>query len=129
VVALAPEDRGGWEGEVPELLPEDRYEEWTVEHRERLAGLRAAALRRQGQWGELLRTDPPVPPAGFEPAISCVKARLAGQAKEWSKQELSSLGVAEVVTNYRPLPGRFGGIWAQLSPSVASGPATGHAPD
>jgi DNA-binding SARP family transcriptional activator len=69
VVALAPEDRvetdverleseGGWEGEVPELLPEDRYEEWTVEHRDRLAELRVAALRRQGRWVELLRADP-----------------------------------------------------------------------
>ena len=69
VVALAPEHRvetdverletdGGWEGQVPELLPEDRYEEWTVEHRERLAELRMAALRRQGRWAELLRADP-----------------------------------------------------------------------
>ena len=69
VVALAPEDRvetdverletdGGWDGEVPELLPEDRYEEWIVEHRDRLAELRIAALRRQGRWAELLRADP-----------------------------------------------------------------------
>ncbi|MGZ6575128.1 MAG: AfsR/SARP family transcriptional regulator [Solirubrobacteraceae bacterium] len=69
VVALAPEGRvqtdverlesqGGWDGEVAELLPEDRYEEWTVEHRDRIAGLRAAALRRQGRWDELLRIDP-----------------------------------------------------------------------
>ena len=69
VVALAPEHRvdtdverletdGGWDGEVAELLPEDRYEEWTVEHRERLAELRRAALRRQGRWAELLRADP-----------------------------------------------------------------------
>ncbi len=69
VVALAPEDRvetdvervqtgAGWEGEVPELLPDDRYAQWTVEHRDRLAGLRVAALRRQGRWAELLRIDP-----------------------------------------------------------------------
>ena len=69
VVALAPEERvetdverleteGGWDGEVSELLPEDRYEEWIVEHRERLAELRIAALRRQGRWAELLRADP-----------------------------------------------------------------------
>ena len=69
VVELAPEDRvetdverleteGGWDGEVAELLPEDRYEEWTVEHRERVAELRTAALRRQGRWPELLRGDP-----------------------------------------------------------------------
>ena len=69
VVALAPDDHvetdverlqtdGGWDGQVPELLPEDRYEEWTVEHRDRLAELRMAALRRQGRWAELLRIDP-----------------------------------------------------------------------
>src|SRR5512133_1045436 len=57
MVALAPEHcvdtdvehletDGAWDGEVLELLPEDRYEEWTVEHRERLAELRTAALRR-----------------------------------------------------------------------------------
>ena len=69
VVSLAPEahvetdveraeadDR--WEDDVPELLPGDRYEQWTLEHRERLAGLRVAALRRQGRWAELLRDDP-----------------------------------------------------------------------
>ena len=69
MVALAPEHRvdtdverleteDGWDGEVAELLPEDRYEEWTVEHRDRLAELRTAALRRQGRWAELLRIDP-----------------------------------------------------------------------
>jgi DNA-binding SARP family transcriptional activator/tetratricopeptide (TPR) repeat protein len=69
VVALAPDDRvetdveglgqdGGWDGEVPELLPEDRYEDWTFDHRERLAERRAAVLRRQGRWAELLRAEP-----------------------------------------------------------------------
>jgi DNA-binding SARP family transcriptional activator len=69
VVALAPdhfvetdvermEAGGGWDDEVPEMLPEDRYEDWTVEYRDRLTGLRAAALRRQGRWDELLRIDP-----------------------------------------------------------------------
>jgi DNA-binding SARP family transcriptional activator len=69
VVALAPEDRvetdverlatgGGWDDDVPELLPEDRYEEWTFPHRDRLAGMRTAALRRQGRWADLLRIDP-----------------------------------------------------------------------
>jgi DNA-binding SARP family transcriptional activator len=69
VVALAPEHRvetdverletdGGWDGEAAELLPEERYAEWTAEHRERLAELRTSALRRQGRWAELLRADP-----------------------------------------------------------------------
>ncbi|HET7380901.1 MAG TPA: AAA family ATPase, partial [Gaiellales bacterium] len=69
VVALAPDDRvetdvdrletdSGWDSQVPELLPDDRYEEWTVEHRDRLAGLRLTALRHAGRWAELLRVDP-----------------------------------------------------------------------
>jgi DNA-binding SARP family transcriptional activator len=69
VVALAPDHRvetdverleagGSWDGDLVELLPDDRYEQWTAEHRERLAGVRAAALRRQGRWEELLAIDP-----------------------------------------------------------------------
>ncbi len=69
VVELAPGHRvetdverleagGGRDGEVAELLPDDRYEEWTATYRDRLAELRAAALRRQGRWEELLRIDP-----------------------------------------------------------------------
>ena len=69
VVELAPGHRvetdverleagGGQDGDVAELLPGDRYEEWTATHRDRLAELRAAALRRQGRWEELLRIDP-----------------------------------------------------------------------
>src|SRR4051794_3324086 len=69
MVALAPDhpvetdvDRvvagDGWEGDVPELLPGDRYEEWTTDYRERFDGLRVAALRRQGRWSEVLRADP-----------------------------------------------------------------------
>ena len=68
VVALAPECEvetdverqigGGWRGDELELLPEDRFAEWTVGHRDRLAQDRVAALRRQGRWDELLRGDP-----------------------------------------------------------------------
>src|SRR5262245_27728917 len=69
VVELAPGHRvetdverleagGGRDGEVAELLPDDRYEEWTAAHRDRLAEFRTAALRRQGRWEDLLRIDP-----------------------------------------------------------------------
>src|SRR5262245_19296176 len=69
VVELAPGQRvetdverleaaGGQDGDVAELLPDDRYEDWTATYRDRLADLRAAALRRQGRWEELLRVDP-----------------------------------------------------------------------
>src|SRR5262245_36521374 len=49
---------GGPDGDVAELLPDDRYEDWTAAHRDRLAELRAAALRSQCRWEELLRIDP-----------------------------------------------------------------------
>lgn len=49
---LARDDAGG------ELLPEDRYEEWTAAAREELAARRAARLRATGRWEELLVADP-----------------------------------------------------------------------
>ena len=69
VVALAPGHRvqtdvellaegGGRDGDVAELLPDDRYEEWTAAHRDRLAEVRAEALRRQSRWEDLLRIEP-----------------------------------------------------------------------
>ncbi len=69
VVALAPGHRvqtdvellgegGGPDGDVADLLPEDRYEEWTAAHRDRLAEVRAEALRRQSRWEDLLRIEP-----------------------------------------------------------------------
>ena len=41
-----------------ELLPDDRYEEWTLGHRERIDGLHADALRRAARWEELIAADP-----------------------------------------------------------------------
>ncbi len=69
VVELAPGDRvetdverleagGGPRGDVAELLPDDRYEEWTAAHRDRLAEVWAESLRRRGRWEELLEIDP-----------------------------------------------------------------------
>ncbi|HEY6891217.1 MAG TPA: AAA family ATPase, partial [Solirubrobacter sp.] len=68
VVELAPGCRvdtdvqreidAGWPSERAELLPDDRFEAWTEPHRERLAQDRAAALRGQGRWNELLSDDP-----------------------------------------------------------------------
>ncbi len=69
VVELAPGDRVetdierleagvGAGGDVGELLPDDRYEEWTAAHRDRLAEVRTERLRRGGRWDELLEIDP-----------------------------------------------------------------------
>lgn len=48
-------ERGDGEGE---LLPDDRYEEWTVAAREELAARRTDTLRAAGRWDELLAADP-----------------------------------------------------------------------
>src|SRR5262245_35732835 len=44
-----------WTGE---LLPEDLYESWACDERERLHRLYAELLRRAGRWTELARADP-----------------------------------------------------------------------
>lgn len=41
-----------------ELLPEERYEEWTIGPRERLQRLHLDLLRAAGQWAELADADP-----------------------------------------------------------------------
>lgn len=48
-------DDGAYGGE---LLPEDRYEEWTAPARERLRGRRLKLLRDAGRWREILTDDP-----------------------------------------------------------------------
>jgi DNA-binding SARP family transcriptional activator len=44
-----------WPGE---LLPEDRYEPWLEDHRDRLEELHRELLRRAGCWEDLARADP-----------------------------------------------------------------------
>jgi DNA-binding SARP family transcriptional activator len=48
-------DDGAYTGE---LLPDDRYEEWTVADRERLRAVWLGRLREGGEWAELAREDP-----------------------------------------------------------------------
>jgi DNA-binding SARP family transcriptional activator/tetratricopeptide (TPR) repeat protein len=48
-------DGDAWRGE---LLPDDRYAEWTAAARERAGALRNDALRRAGRWDELATEDP-----------------------------------------------------------------------
>src|SRR3954454_2579932 len=48
------------DSDVPadELLPDDRYQEWTLAPRERVRALRLAGMRRSGLWEEVLRAEP-----------------------------------------------------------------------
>src|SRR5918995_3731346 len=41
-----------------ELLPDDRYEQWTLGPRARLSERRLAVLRSEGRWDDVLREDP-----------------------------------------------------------------------
>ena len=68
VVALAPDadvftdverfESGDDTAYGGELLPDDRYEEWTLGPRARLRERRLALLRSRGLWDELIREDP-----------------------------------------------------------------------
>jgi DNA-binding SARP family transcriptional activator/tetratricopeptide (TPR) repeat protein len=102
---------GGRDGDVPELLPGDRYEEWTATHRDRLAEMRAAALRRQGRWGELLRIDPADEELGRlvmrEHAAVGDRAAAARQFRRL-REALAKLGLtpsAETLSLYREIAG------------------------
>jgi DNA-binding SARP family transcriptional activator len=67
VVALAPAaevtidverfERGDDSAYAGELLPDERYEQWTLGPRARLRERRLAVLRSQGRWEEVLRED------------------------------------------------------------------------
>lgn len=106
VVALAPgaEVRTDWERfeadpAAPydgELLPDDRYEEWTTAPRERLRALHRERLREQGRWEELARIDP----ADEEAARALMRAAAAigdrtGAVRRFRalQSELAALGV------------------------------------
>jgi len=79
-----------------ELLPDDRYEEWTIGPRERLRELRLAALRRRGLWEDVLRAEP----ADEEAARALARAALdagdraaAVRRLRSVRDELSALGM------------------------------------
>jgi len=55
VAAVAAAAGDLWGGE---LLPEDPYEPWLEEPRDRLRQLHREVLRRAGRWGDLARADP-----------------------------------------------------------------------
>jgi hypothetical protein len=59
--------------------------------------------------------------AGLEPATSWVRSGAAVRSNALSLQGVSTLVSTEAVTKSRPITGRFGGIWAQISALVASG--------
>jgi DNA-binding SARP family transcriptional activator len=61
-VALGARDQGGCASAASlytgELLPEDRYEEWTQPARERLRLLHVELLRCAERWGDVLEVEP-----------------------------------------------------------------------
>jgi DNA-binding SARP family transcriptional activator/tetratricopeptide (TPR) repeat protein len=97
-----------------ELLPDDRYEPWTLATRERLHARRLEALRRARRWTEVLAEDP------ADEEAHCARMRelavagdLAGAARQFRllREELSRLGL-------RPEPGTV-----LLHQQLCSGPA------
>ena len=79
-----------------ELLPDDRYETWAVEARERLRDRSLDVLRRAGRWGEVLEQDP----TDEEARRALMRARagtgdVAGAAEQFRRlrDELARLGL------------------------------------
>src|SRR3954465_13816906 len=70
-----------------ELLPDDRYEEWTLAPRERVHALRLAGLRRSGRWEEVLRAEP----ADEEAGRALARAALEGGDRATAARRLRSL--------------------------------------
>ena len=101
-----------------ELLPENRYEEWTFAARARVGALRVEGLRAAERWDELLREEPADEEAGRAVARAALAAGdrvAAARTLRLLRDELSRLGV-------RPSEATLA-----LEAEVASGPPV-HAP-
>ncbi|MBJ7330108.1 MAG: AAA family ATPase [Solirubrobacteraceae bacterium] len=113
VVQLAPGARvatdlaeGAGDGE---LLPEDRYEEWTTAAREELSQRRLTTLRADERWNDILASDP----ADEEAHRALMRAHArdgdrvaAARQYRRARDELSALGLApgaETEALYREL--------------------------
>jgi DNA-binding SARP family transcriptional activator/tetratricopeptide (TPR) repeat protein len=107
-------EAGDGDAYAGELLPDDRYEEWTSEPRERLRARRVAALRARGAWEELAREDP-----------------LDEQAqRELARAEARTGEVAAAIRRIRRLKEQLAAAGAPVSPEtlelercMARGPA------
>lgn len=106
VVMLAPDaevstdvgrfEAGQDDAYAGELLPDDRYEEWTLEHRERLRARRVSNLREAERWEDLLKEDAADEPAHRELIRASVEAgdRAAAMRQYRQLQErLSAIGM------------------------------------
>jgi DNA-binding SARP family transcriptional activator/tetratricopeptide (TPR) repeat protein len=70
-----------------ELLPEDRYEEWTIGARSRLRERHLAVLRSEGRWEEVLREEP-----GDEEAhVALIRRRVASGDKPAAARQFRML--------------------------------------
>src|SRR4051794_14298638 len=109
-------EAGDGEVSADELLPDDRYEEWTLAPRERVRALRLAGLRRSGLWEDVLRADPADEEAGRELARSALAAGDRASAVRRLRSLRDELGRQGVRPSEETLA-----FEAQL----ASGPAVG----
>ena len=107
------------------LLPDDLYEPWLEEARERLRILRADLLRRSGRWEDILQEDP-----ANEEAHVAVARRLAkaGDVRGGLRQleRLDRALRAELGTALGPEAVR---LRSSLQAALGKGPGAGEGPD
>jgi DNA-binding SARP family transcriptional activator/tetratricopeptide (TPR) repeat protein len=97
-----------------ELLPDDRYEAWTLAPRERVRALRLAGLRRRGLWEDVLRAEP----SDEEAARALARAALEAGDRATAVRTLRALRDALSQLGMRPSEETLA-----LEAQLASGPA------
>jgi DNA-binding SARP family transcriptional activator/tetratricopeptide (TPR) repeat protein len=103
-----------------ELLPDERYEEWTLTHRDRAQRLHVALLRAAEQWEELVDADPTDEPAHRELMRQHVRAgRLHAAIRQFQRlrtildRDLGLLPSPETVALYREILGTATSGWVR----------------
>ena len=113
-------ESGAEDADGGELLPDDRYEEWTIEPRERLRARRLAVLRDRGDWEGILAEEP----TNEEAHRALIRAEAdagdrAAAARRYRqlRDELAALGLTPEAATTR--------LWAEISrgPAVQLVPA------
>lgn len=102
------------------LLPEERYEEWTLAARERMARLHRDLLRAAGLWAELTEADPTDEPAHrqlmreqFEAGRLHAAIRQFQRLKTILDRDLGVLPSPETVALYRQVLGTAASGWVR----------------
>ncbi len=111
-------EAGGDDVSADDLLPDDRYEQWTLAPRERVRELRLAGLRRRGLWEEVLRAEP----ADEEASRALARAALEAGDRAAAVRRLRSLRDELSQLGMRPSEETLA-----LEAELTSGPAV-HAP-